>query len=178
VEIFTKRLKLVPLKEEDIEDSLESLSKFYNKKGFISNKNHLSNLMYKIYNIKLVNMKNDPDNYLFYTYWLIIKKDNNQIIGRIGFKNVPDKNGELEIGYGIGLEFRSHGYMTEALKAMIDWAFKQELLNIKKIFAKTKEDNIPSQKVLKKAGFYYVSQEKEFLCWKIAKNKVKNNTIY
>ena len=166
VEILTERLKLVPLTAEDIEKSLESLSSFYREKGYKNKQEHLSNLMYKIYNIKLVNIENDPDNYLFYTYWLIIKRETNQIIGRIGFKNIPDEQGEIEIGYGISIDFRSNGYMTEALNAMLKWGFKQKLLPINKIVAKTKTDNIPSQKVLEKAGFDFKYEEDEFMCWK------------
>lgn len=169
LEILTKRLKLVPLTEEDIKKSLENLGSFYQAKGYKSKDENLSNMMYKIYNIKLANMKKDPDNYLFYTYWLIIKRNNNQIIGRIGFKNIPNEKGEVEIGYGISIEFRSQGYMTEALNAMVKWGFVQKLLPIKKIVAKTKKDNIPSQKVLKNVGFSFKYNEDEFMCWKKTK---------
>ena len=169
MEIYTERLKLIPLTQDDIEMSLESLENFYKENSYKSDKQKLSNLMYKIYKIKLVNMKGDPDNYLFYTYWLIIKRKNNEIIGRIGFKNIPDDNLEIEIGYGIGIEFRSKGYMTEALKAMLKWGFKQTLLPIETIVAKTKNDNIPSQKVLKKAGFKYISSDEDLMCWKLNK---------
>ena len=74
--------------------------------------------MEKIYNIKLINIQNNPQYYLFYTYWLIINNNTNEIIGRIGFKDIPNQMGEIEIGYGTHTNYRSKGFMTEALKAI------------------------------------------------------------
>ena len=169
MELYTERLKLIPLKEEDIKMSLKNVNEFYHSKGLKSNTKTLSDVMVKIYNIKLANMKDDPKHYLFYTYWLIVKKDSNEIIGRIGFKNIPDENSEIEIGYGTRIEYRSNGYMTEALESLTDWGFKQTILPIQTIVAKTKRDNIPSQRVLFKTGFKFKSEKDGLLCWKLDK---------
>jgi RimJ/RimL family protein N-acetyltransferase len=165
MKLYTKRLKLIPLTENDLKESLEDLKEFYKSENLISTNKRLSDLMHKIYQIKLVNIKNDPENYLFYTYWLIVKKETNQVIGRIGFKDSPNKNKTCEVGYGIKKSFQSKGYMTEALKKLIIWGFNQEINPINTIIAKTNEDNIPSQKVLKKVGFKKKSIENNLVTW-------------
>lgn len=173
MDLITERLKLIPLRIEDIESSLNNLSNFYNEKHLKSKEKVLSDALYQVYKIKLKNMIADPENYLFYTYWLIIKKDNNMIVGRIGFKNIADDKGETELGYGINPNFRSKGYMTEALKKMINWGFRQQLRPIKTIIAKTDKENISSQKVLQKVGFEYKCISGNLLCWKL-NNKANN----
>lgn len=167
MEIYTSRLKLIPLNKYDLERSLEDLEDYYKSKELISLNKRLSDLMQKIYQIKLVNIKSDPKNYLFYTYWLIVIKATNQVIGRIGFKDSPDKNKTCEVGYGIKDNFQSKGYMTEALKEYLIWGFNQEVNPINIIVAKTNKDNIPSQKVLKKVGFKKKSIEDNLVTWMI-----------
>jgi RimJ/RimL family protein N-acetyltransferase len=49
--------------------------------------------------------------------------------------------------------------------------FNQTLLPIEKILAKTKEDNIPSQKVLKKAGYEYKNQTNDLYIYELTKKK-------
>ena len=44
----------------------------------------------------------------------------------VGFKGAPDDTGSVEIGYGIDSAFRGKGYMTEAVQAMINWAFQRD----------------------------------------------------
>ena len=158
MEIRSENLKLKPLNKKDIEKSLKNVALFYKNNNLKSNEIKLSQLMEKIYNIKLINIQNNPQYYLFYTYWLIINNNTNEIIGRIGFKDIPNQMGEIEIGYGTHTNYRSKGFMTEALKAITNWGFNQSILPIKKIIAQTKEDNIPSQKVLIKAGYVYKKQ--------------------
>ena len=54
------------------------------------------------------------------------------------------------IGYGISQLHQRKGYMTEAACAIIDWAFQQP--TIYRVYATTDVENIPSQRVMEKAG--------------------------
>lgn len=56
-----------------------------------------------------------------------------------------------EIGYWLGEPFWGKGIMTEAVKQMVDYAFKQ--LNLIRIFTGVFDFNKGSQRVLEKAGF-------------------------
>lgn len=93
----------------------------------------------------------DPANYIWYTDWLIILKQENKIIGSACFKGKPDKEGSVEIGYGMNEVYRNKGYISEAVKTITDWTLRQPGVNI--IFAETDKSNIASQHVLEKCRF-------------------------
>jgi len=93
----------------------------------------------------------DEKNYLYYTFWFIIRKSDRVVVGSACFKNPPNENGEIEIGYGLGKDFEHNGYMAECVKAMCDWALKQK--DISCVTAQTDFDNIASENVLKRCGF-------------------------
>jgi ribosomal-protein-alanine N-acetyltransferase len=101
--------------------------------------------------------------------WFIIEKEQNIVIGSIGFKTRPDKNGVIEIGFGIAPSFRQKGYATEAVKELIGWALSQN--DIQKIIAECDLDNKASIKVLEKAGMQKTGVEKDMMKWGI---KVKS----
>jgi RimJ/RimL family protein N-acetyltransferase len=101
---------------------------------------------------KLNKMKNiNKDVHEWYTYWLIINKDNEQGIGFIGFKGLPNENGYSEVGYSISPNYRKQRIMTEALKTLVVWAFEFE--ECKGINAKVLKSNIGSHKVLNNCNF-------------------------
>ncbi|MCB2195372.1 MAG: GNAT family N-acetyltransferase [Bacteroidetes bacterium] len=104
-------------------------------------------------------------NYLYYTIWTIISKKENKMVGDICFYGEPDANGEVEIGYGTYSEFQGKGYMTEAVKGIINWAANEP--GIKKVKASTDKDNIASWRVLEKNNFVQVSEKDDLLLWKL-----------
>ena len=57
---------------------------------------------------------------------------------------------KLEIGYGMARAHWDKGYMTEALCAVIDWAFTQP--DVYRVQALCDFDNIGSARVMEKAG--------------------------
>ncbi|MCF8008683.1 MAG: GNAT family N-acetyltransferase [Halanaerobiales bacterium] len=164
--ILTERLKLIALKEQDLKDSITNLEKFYKENNLKSKNNQLSELMIRIYDIKLSNIKKDPENYLFYTYWLIVKKTTNEKMGSLGFKDTPDNKKSIEVGYGINKKFRCEGYVTEALLSFLNWSFKQNINPINTVVAKTNQNNLASQRVLKNTGFKHIKFEKELMIFK------------
>ena len=97
--------------------------------------------------------------------WFIVEKEQNIIIGSIGFKAEPDKDGIVEIGFGIDPAFRQKGYATEAVKRFTDWALSQN--DIQKVIAECEPDNKPSVRVLDKAGMQRIGGEKDMIKWEI-----------
>lgn len=103
----------------------------------------------------------DETNYLYHTFWFLIRKADRVVIGSADFKDVPDKNNEVEIGYGLGKQFERNGYMTEAVKAMCDWALQQP--DTTHVIAETDADSPASQNILKRCGFSLYQQADT--CW-------------
>lgn len=93
----------------------------------------------------------DPHNYMWHSFWLLIRKSDRVVVGSSDFKGVPNENNEVEIGYGLGKQHEHNGYMTEAVKAMCDWAFMQD--GVASVIAETDLDGFASQRVLARCGF-------------------------
>ncbi|MBQ3894527.1 MAG: GNAT family N-acetyltransferase, partial [Clostridia bacterium] len=103
----------------------------------------------------------DPENYLFFTEFLIVLRENSHVIGSIDFKYVP-RDGVTEVGYGMNPSYTGHGYMTEALTAFLGFG---KSLGIRTVRADTRKDNFKSQNVLKRCGFVFTHEDDKRLWW-------------
>jgi RimJ/RimL family protein N-acetyltransferase len=65
--------------------------------------------------------------------------------------------GRVEIGYDLVVEARGNGYATEALRTLSAWALEQDAVDT--VVAVVEESNVPSQKVVTRAGFTEVSRQ-------------------
>lgn len=151
MELQTERLKILALTPENLELLVNNRIKFEEKLGCQYCAQNIEGIFKNILINQISKAKNDRKNYLWHTFWIIIRKYDNIVVGTIDFKNLPQENGEVEIGYGLGEEHEHHGYMTEALKAMCYWAKNQN--HIKSIIAETEIGNTASERVLKRCGF-------------------------
>lgn len=79
-------------------------------------------------------------------------------IGLGGFKGLPEA-GAVEIGYSVVPKFQRQGLATEAVTALVDWAFTHA--GVTRVLAETLPELIPSQRVLAKNGFAYVGEGTE-----------------
>ncbi len=107
---------------------------------------------------------NDIKNYVWYTVWQIISKTDNCAIGGICFKGCPNIDGEVEIGYGTEPAHQNKGYMTEAVKAVIQWATLQD--GVLYVIAETEKFNIASHMVLEKNGMTIYKETDKSLWWR------------
>ena len=89
------------------------------------------------------------DQWEWYAIWMIELK-NGTHIGELCFKGLS-ADGIAEIGYGISKEYQNNGYATEAVKAVLEWAFAHP--EIAAVEAETDSDNTASKRVLEKCGF-------------------------
>jgi hypothetical protein len=85
-------------------------------------------------------------------------KETNEFIGWCctGMKEeLPSPN--REIMYAISSEYQNNGYATKATKGLIDYLFKNTTLD--GLNAVALINNVPSNKVIEKGGFTYLSQQ-------------------
>jgi len=109
----------------------------------------------------------DEVNYLYHTFWFLIRKSDRIVIGSADFKDAPNDDNEVEIGYGLGKDFEHNGYMTEAVQAMCNWAMAQD--NVSHVIAETDIDSPQSQNILKRCGFVQYKQDAT-LWWRLQAN--------
>jgi [ribosomal protein S5]-alanine N-acetyltransferase len=81
----------------------------------------------------------------------IILEETNEFLGIVSLYDVSKPENKAKIGYWIGKNYRRKGYIEEAVKEMIKFAFQN--LNLNKISAKCMADNISSINLLKKLNF-------------------------
>lgn len=96
---------------------------------------------------------------------LIAQRIDGTAIGSMGFLQMPDETGTVEIGYSLIPEYRGYGYATEAGKALVEWAFGQP--GVRRVIAECEKDNTASARVLEKLGMKYISQEGDLLKWEM-----------
>ncbi|MCX6172018.1 MAG: GNAT family N-acetyltransferase [Flavobacterium sp.] len=83
--------------------------------------------------------------------WGITVKGNPKIIGIIGHYRIQPENHRAEIGYMSLPEYNGKGYITEAIKVVVEYGFEQ--MNLHSIEAIIDPENIASERVLQKNGF-------------------------
>ncbi|AOW19986.1 GNAT family N-acetyltransferase [Urechidicola croceus] len=86
-------------------------------------------------------------------FWIyaVERKIENKFVGTIAF--VKDSNNDDEIGYRFLEKYWGNGYGTEIVEGMIEYCKKN---GFKKLVACVANDNIASDKIIKKAGFQFV----------------------
>lgn len=88
-------------------------------------------------------------------YWPIFEMITNQFIGCCGLRPYKDK--EYEAGVHLLPEFWGKGYASEALTAVITYAFT--VLDAEKLFAGHNPKNTRSGRLLNRLGFTYIGDE-------------------
>ncbi len=83
--------------------------------------------------------------------YVVLEKMTGVAVGMAGFKGAPDKDGVVEIAYGIAPAYRGLGYATEAAKGLVEFASADE--RVRRICAHTLPERNASTFVLTKAGF-------------------------
>lgn len=78
------------------------------------------------------------------------------VIGAASFKGPPDSDGIVEIAYGIVPDYEGRGYATEAARALVEYAQKNEL--VRQIIAHTMPVSNASTRVLGKCGFAFAGE--------------------
>ncbi len=99
----------------------------------------------------------------------IVPRSLRKIAGAVGIKQNPDANfklddGDAEIGYWIGKDYRGNGYIPEAVDALLRYGFEE--LELNNIWCLCKDSNRASMRVQEKCGFRYV------------RNGIINDSVY
>lgn len=87
----------------------------------------------------------------FVFHWIITLDDTP--IGRIKVWEVNPYNGYVQLGYDIGPDYRSQGYMTEAVQAVIQYMLFQADAN--RVYCSVREGNLASRRVCEKCGMQH-----------------------
>ena len=154
MKLETERLQLKEIKEQHVEDVLkirsnETINRFVKRN---SPKNNYDALQF-ILTIK----ERTKNNQTF--YWGISLKDQSNLIGTICLWNFSEDRMGAEVGYELLPDYHRKGIMSEALKAVLDFAFNE--LHLQEIVAMTHKLNENSKGLLLKQGFVLKEGKKD-----------------
>src|SRR6478735_4517086 len=163
----TTRLKLVPLTHEQMilyKNEPEALADSLNIR-YIKRQTDpvVAEDLREAIEFWIQQTKKNRDQFEWFTTWEIILKAEQVAVGGIGFSGLPDEMGKSMTGYGLDTRYYGRGIATEALKAMIDWAFQNH--SLKTIIADTPLQHTASHRVLLKNNFVESSRDEELVHW-------------
>jgi RimJ/RimL family protein N-acetyltransferase len=87
------------------------------------------------------------------------------VVGGIGFHGPPDRDGAVEVGYGIAEAEAGHGFATAALRAAIAIAAGE---GARLAFGRALPANVASRRVLEKNGFLFEGISDGFACYRLS----------
>lgn len=115
--------------------------------------------------------KRKNENYEF----AIELKSEKKLIGGIGLSKVNKEQGTATIGYWLNINYHKKGYGSEALKSVLDFAFKE--LKLRRIEAGVFTGNPSSGKLLEKFGAKKEGLKRKAKISK-ADEKIKDELVY
>lgn len=149
--IETERLELIPLRHEYLRLWVENISELEKKLVCFYKAEPIEGLFLDIVKGQLEKTVKDSEHYYWHSFWFLIRKSDRIVVGSADFKGLPNSDGEVEIGYGLGKKYEHNGYMTEAVMAMCHWALRQD--GVTRVIAETELEGTASQKILERCGF-------------------------
>jgi RimJ/RimL family protein N-acetyltransferase len=151
-------LYLYPLSSEELSLWLNNISELEEKLNCTYCAEPLEGILKdSIQSQFILGMSENIPNWIWYTYWFLIRETDNKIIGFLSFKGKPTNDtGKIEIGYSLGKDFEHKGYMTKAVMSLCNLA--EQYPEVKKINALTLTENTASQRLLIRCGFRKFSE--------------------
>lgn len=116
--------------------------------------------MQRVYQQQYNLMCEHPENWVFYTFWTVVSLSQRTIVGCVNFNDVPNVDGEAEIGFYTNPKHQNQGYATLAVELLCNFAKNN---NVKKLVANIDKTNIQALKVLEKNNFRLRNQTQDIL---------------
>jgi ribosomal-protein-alanine N-acetyltransferase len=166
IPLESKRLRIMPLNHKRLLQYLKAEGYFEKDNGLPYTGRTISrDVKEMVDNFTMPKIKSaSDDDYLFYSFWVVINKSTGEIVAELGFKGPPDEEGRIEIGYGTMPEQENRGYMSEAVATMLQWG--KENPRVRLILAETDQSNQRSIRVLQKNGFIEFERKGNMIWWK------------
>jgi RimJ/RimL family protein N-acetyltransferase len=79
-----------------------------------------------------------------------------RLVGDVGLSPADDEPGVIKVGYTVSPSFQGRGYATEAVRALVDYAF--DTLGAEVVRAYAGADNAPSIRVAEKVGMRLIER--------------------
>ena len=168
--LISKRLRLIPLNAAELRLLCQGLPVLetalaLNPSNFYLNydDSFLDEFEHVIPTFVLPRVEGHPENYEWYTHWILVEVTAQMCIGGIGAWGPPDLEGRVGIGYFVHGDYEGRGYATEAVACFVQWLLTNP--DVKAVTADTLSEGYGSQQVLQRNGFQLSGPTEEGLRW-------------
>ena len=86
----------------------------------------------------------------------VTERDGNRLVGDVGLSPADGEPGVIKVGYTMSPAFQGHGYATEAVGALVSYAF--DVLDADVVRAYASAENVPSLRVAEKVGMRLIER--------------------
>ena len=80
----------------------------------------------------------------------VFERDGERLVGDVGLSPAEDEPGVIKVGYTVDPAVQGRGYATEAVAALVEYAFTMLEADVVRAYAD--EGNTPSRRVMEKVG--------------------------
>ncbi|MCB0564925.1 MAG: GNAT family N-acetyltransferase [Phaeodactylibacter sp.] len=169
LEITTSRLRLIALSLEQLNLLINNMDQLQEQLGLTPFDVQLTpefdaEYIESIQEFCLPQVEAYPEDYAWFTHWIVVHQTDNRRIGGIGLGGLPDEQGESMIGYYIDPRYAGRGLATEAAGALCNWLGRDVRLDA--LIATVPVGHIASERVLQKIGFEQISVDEGLGLWR------------
>lgn len=86
----------------------------------------------------------------------VIERASGRLVGDVGLCGIPGEPGVVKVGYTIAPPYQGRGYGTEAMRALVAYAFDE--LGVEVVRAYADAENVASHRVAEKIGMRLVER--------------------
>jgi RimJ/RimL family protein N-acetyltransferase len=91
--------------------------------------------------------------------WLVVDRESGEAVGSVAFGGPVNPDGAVLVGYAMYADSEGRGYATEAVKAMVAWAFAQS--GVREVRALAPVWNTPALRVAENVGMRPVAADED-----------------
>jgi ribosomal-protein-alanine N-acetyltransferase len=160
ISVHTPRLELTPLHANAIQALLTGDAKRLSKLTGAAFPEPIAPPPYMAESLPVVStrLQQAPDEAPWWN-WLAVEQTNGQAVGSVAFGGKPDPAGAVLIGYAMYPGYEGRGFATEAVRAMMEWAFTQP--GVRTVRALAPVWNTPAVHVAEKVGMRPVASDED-----------------
>lgn len=107
--------------------------------------------------LRLGELQADPARQRWLDRLIVLRDEERPLVGHVGFHGPPDDRGVLEVGYRVLETYRSRGMAGEAVKGLLDWAWRDA--GVTTFRASIAPQNGPSLRLAGRLGFQVVGRQ-------------------
>jgi RimJ/RimL family protein N-acetyltransferase len=107
--------------------------------------------------------------------WAIHRNANHAVIGGLGIRLLPPDREDLEVSWQLNPDAWGNGYATEAVRALIVWAFTQD---IDELFAVARPNNVRAVATAKRLGMQWVGETTKYYGLHLQVYRIRPNDLH